>query len=442
MTIFPKLIVAISNYAAFLLHVNQTATGQYKFSGIYGKYVELILIAWKGEYEILFCNDFDLGAKDPSGNWTGQIGAVSRGEADIGISHISISEKRMEVVDFSTAYSMEALTFAAQKWSEDDIFQFLLLFDKAVWVSLFVSLISLSVFFFLILEGKENYSYILLNAFANIIGKSLDLHKDLFRWKLLLGCWLLCAFVVSCSYSAVLLSFLTLPPQSKIVKDFRDLSEAIQKSNHRAYSAKFTLTVPFMVNSEADYLQKIGNAIMKNEWYIDFDSLLKEHDPKTVLIMTRSVLNFLFGTGDLKSLYHISSDDLFVVPVGIPMNKNFCCGSRINNIVSRIASAGLHEKVLNDVSFRYWLDIFSKFMTKKDQNSRPLSVIDLRGSFAILCICLGFSLIVLFGEIIFERIQRIKKETIHNQKPVQYKFENPHKITWLKIVWISFQKRR
>ncbi|GBM81715.1 hypothetical protein AVEN_83425-1, partial [Araneus ventricosus] len=87
----PYLIVAVTNFALYNLYVNQTATGQYKFSGIYGKYIELVLEAWKGEYEILFCEDFDIGKRDSSGNWTGQLGAIARGEADIGISHMSIS---------------------------------------------------------------------------------------------------------------------------------------------------------------------------------------------------------------------------------------------------------------------------------------------------------------------------------------------------------------
>ncbi|KAF8763758.1 Glutamate receptor U1 like protein [Argiope bruennichi] len=365
MSKIPKLFVAICNYAAFQLHVNQTAKGQYTFAGFYGKYVELVLEAWKGEYEIIFTKDFDLGVKDSSGNWTGQIGAVARGDADIAISVMPILEDTFRDLEFSTAYTLEEVSFAAQKWSEDDIFQFLMLFDKAVWVSLFISLISLSVLFFLILEGKKNYSYVLLNAFANVIGKSSDLEKDLFRWKFITGCWLLffpvVLFVVSLQLSAVLLSFLTLPPQSKVLKDFRDLSEAVQRGSHRAYIAERAAQFPFIVNSKVDYLHKIGNAIIKNKWYIDFNSVLNEHDPKAVMIMARSALNFLFGSGDLKQLYRKSTDNLFVVPIGVALKKNFCCGSRINKIVSRIESAGLREKILKDVSFRYWLDIFSKF---------------------------------------------------------------------------------
>ncbi|KAF8763757.1 putative glutamate receptor like protein [Argiope bruennichi] len=420
MSKIPKLIVAISNFAAFQLHVNQTAKGQFTFEGYYGKHIELILEAWRGEYELFFCKDVDLGVKDSSGNWSGQIGAVARGDADIAISVIPILESTFSDVAFSTAYTLEEVSFAAQKWSEDDIFQFLMLFDKAVWVSLFISLISLSVLFFLILEGKKNYSYVLLNAFANVIGKSSDLEKDLFRWKLLLGCWLLCAFVVSCSYSAVLLSFLTLPPQSKVLKDFRDLSEAVQRGSHRAYCANRTVNIPFMINSEADYLQKIGNAIVKNEWYIDYNSLFKGHDPKSAFIMTRSALNFLFGTGDLKQLYHRSTDNLFIVPIGVALKKNFCCGSRINKIVSRIESAGLREKILKDVSFRYWLDIFSKFTKNEDQGIHALSLRDLRGSFVILSVGLGLSLIVFLGEVIIERVQRKKKEMNHSRTPVNH----------------------
>ncbi|GBN20783.1 hypothetical protein AVEN_135513-1 [Araneus ventricosus] len=158
----------------------------------------------------------------------------------------------------------------------------------------------------------------------------------------------------------------------------------------------------------------------KNNWYIDFDSLSAEgQDHKAAFIMTRSTLNLLFGASDM---HYISSDALFVVPIGIAMNKNFCCGSRINKIVKRIARAGLDVKLLKDLTFRYWLDIFSKFAKKKDQDTHSLSLRDLRGSFVILFIGLGCSMLVFLVEIFHGSVHRNKKEKNLYKKPVRYEF--------------------
>ncbi|GBM43088.1 hypothetical protein AVEN_126174-1 [Araneus ventricosus] len=147
--------------------------------------------------------------------------------------------------------------------------------------------------------------------------------------------------------------------------------------------------------------------------------LLRDKINKAAFIMTHSTLNFLFGASDM---HYISSDILFVVTVGIAMNKNVCCGFRINKIVTRIARAGLDEKLLKDISFRYWLDIFSKFVKKKDQGTHTLSIRDLRGSFVILFIGLGCSMLVFLVEVFHGYVHRNKKEKSFYRKPVRYEF--------------------
>ncbi|GFS92342.1 lig_chan-Glu_bd domain-containing protein [Nephila pilipes] len=402
-----KLIAAVTRYPR-VLEVTQVADGRYEFRGIYAKYMEIVLSAWKGGYQIKFCEDEDLGTKDKNGTWSGQIGMVSKGEADIGMSLIGILKQRAEVVDFSTAYSMEAVAFASYKTSLEGMFQFLQLFDVATWIWIFVTIVILSVVTFLILRGKETFPFVFFNTFSNVLGKSSHLRVRKFKWKLFLAVWFLCAFVISSSYSAVLLSFLTLSPPSRAVTTLKDIAEAI-RSGHRAFSGKHTFTIPFLINSEDEDLKFIGTSIRRNEWYHDWKATFAGRmlRPGDIYFSSRNILRLLYGNSES---IHVSPNVLFVVPIAVAMNKNFCCASDLNEILLRIAAAGLEGKILKDESYKFWLENFSNSM-KNIEKSPTLSVHDLSGAFIILLVGLILSLLVFSGEAFYGSRNRKKKQS-------------------------------
>ncbi|GFQ78895.1 lig_chan-Glu_bd domain-containing protein [Trichonephila clavata] len=399
-----NLTVAVTRYPR-VLEVTQSGDGQYEFRGMYAKYLEILLSVWKGGYQINFCENEDLGTKDKNGTWTGQIGMVSRGEADIGMSLIGILEQRTKVVDFSVAYSMEAIAFASYKMPLEGMFQFLQLFDLATWISIFITLILMSLVLFLILKRKETFSYIFFNTYSNVLGKSLLLHKDVFKWKPFLGLWFLCAFVMSSSYSAVLLSFLTLSPPSKTLHTLNDVADAIRKGL-RAFSGKHTFIVPFLINSKDEDLKFIGSSIAQNEWYHDWKATFagKMIQPNDIYFSSRNMLRLLFG--NIKSI-HISENVLFVVPIGVAMNKNFCCASYLNDILLRMAAAGLEGNILSFESYKFWVQNFDNLIEKKE-NLLALSMHDLVGAFIIFLVGITISLLVLLGEVFYEYTHQLR----------------------------------
>ncbi|GFY45826.1 lig_chan-Glu_bd domain-containing protein [Trichonephila inaurata madagascariensis] len=404
-----KLTVSVTRYPR-VIEVTQIGDGQYEFRGMYAKYLEILLSAWKGGYQLKFCEDEDLGTKDKNGTWTGQIGMVSRGEADIGMSLIGILEQRTKVVDFSVAYSMEAISFASYKMPLEGMFQFLQLFDLATWIAIFITLIILSLVLFLILKGKNTFSFIFFNTYSNVLGKSLLLHKNVLKWKPFLALWFLCAFVMSSSYSAVLLSFLTLSPPSKTLHTLNDVADAIRKGL-RAFSGKHTFIVPFLINSKDEDLRFIGTSIAQNEWYHDWQATFagKMIQPKDIYFSSRNMLKLLFG--NIKSI-HISENVLFVVPIGVAMNKNFRCVSHLNDILLRMAAAGLEGNILSQESYKFWVQNFDNLIERKE-NPLALSMHDLVGAFIIFLIGLTISLLAFSAEVFYGYIHRVKMQKKH-----------------------------
>ncbi|GFS94008.1 lig_chan-Glu_bd domain-containing protein [Nephila pilipes] len=401
-----KLIAAVTRYPK-VIEVTQTDDGRYEFRGLYAKYMEILLSAWKGGYEIKFCEDEDFGSKNKNGTWTGQIGMVARGEADIGMSLIAILYERTQVVDFSVAYSMEAIAFISHKIQLEGIFQFLQLFDVATWISIFVTLIFLSAVIFLIFRGTASFPFIFFNIYSTVLGKSLLLPDYIFKWKLFLAVWFLCAFVLSSSYSAVLLSFLTLSPPSRALVTFKDVANAMKKG-FRAFAGKHTFVASYMSHSEDKHLRFIGTNIQKNEWYHDWKTMLsgKMLPQGDIYFSSRNMLSLLYGNSE--SLY-ISLHTMLVVPIGVIMNKNFCCASELNEILLRMVSSGLEGKLLKDESYKFWLEYFSKPM-KESQETLSLSIHDFSGAFIILCTGLTISLLFFLGEVFYGYIHRKKKE--------------------------------
>ncbi|GFT02467.1 lig_chan-Glu_bd domain-containing protein [Nephila pilipes] len=401
-----KLIAVVTRYPK-VIEVTQADDGRYEFRGLYAKYMEILLSAWKSGYEIKYCEDEDFGSKSKNGTWTGQIGMVARGEADIGMSLIGILPHRTEVIDFSVAYSMEAIAFASHRIQMEGMFQFLQLFDVATWISIFVTLIFLSAVIFVILRGKESFPFIFFNIYSNVLGKSLFLHEYVLKWKFFLAMWFLCAFVISSSYSAVLLSFLTLSPPSRALVTLKDVADAVRKG-FRVFSGKHTFTIPFLIGSEDEDLRLIGTSIKNNEWFHDWKAMLsgKMLHPGDVYFASRNMLRLLYG--NTESIY-ISHNAVFVVPIGVIMNKNFCCASKLNEILLRMTSSGLEGKILKDESYKFWLQYFSKSVPVR-QESRALSIQDFFAAFIILCIGLTISFLVLLCELLYEYMHRKIKQ--------------------------------
>ncbi|GFT02462.1 lig_chan-Glu_bd domain-containing protein [Nephila pilipes] len=391
-----RLVMAVTRYPR-LLESSQSADGRYKFHGALGSYLDIVLSSWKGGYDVVFCENETMGLKDKSGNWSGQIGMIVRGEADVGMSIMAITEERSEAVDFSTAYTMDAVTFAAHKIPQDNVFQFLRLFDITTWIAILVTLIALSSLIYLINGRKESYIATILYVSSILFGKSLFVNKNVFKCKPLIAVWFLCALVLSLSYSVILLSFITLPPPRKPLNSLFELSEYVKRGS-TVYSGERTIIIPFLIESKDKRLQLMGEAMKRNRWYHNWKEILngKPLEFGSAFFSSRKFMKLLFS--HIESI-HVSSDLLFVVPLGVAMSKSFCCASELNRILLRTAAAGLEEKIVKDESYKFWLEILSKsYQTKEDFHS--VSIQDLFGVFILLFIGLMCSFLVLLCEII------------------------------------------
>ncbi|GIZ02056.1 lig_chan-Glu_bd domain-containing protein [Caerostris extrusa] len=197
----------------------------YLADGVEAEFLQILSETLKFRYKLITPRDGQWGKKMANGTWTGMTGLLVRGEADMAMCQVIISEDRKTAIDYSYAY--EIVKLCQVFWSE---------------------------------------------AFAGCLPHSsewISVHSIVgFRDYVLWGTWIAAISFLSRSYTAVLLSFLTLPLQESTIRDYDQLARAISGGNYRSLSFKGAIIRDMMESSSIESVQLIVSAMNKNEWYV------------------------------------------------------------------------------------------------------------------------------------------------------------------------------
>ncbi len=148
------------------------------------------------------------GVPIKSGIWTGVIGAVHNGTADIGIAHVTLTYGRYAIIDHCTVFINEPHYISAKPRQLSSIWNLIKPFDKYVWATLpcMCGIIA-------ILLKRLNGKCSLLEAFLCIYGMIMGQMKIFFISGLHQHFWVNClffAFFISsayeCNFRAYLMS--------------------------------------------------------------------------------------------------------------------------------------------------------------------------------------------------------------------------------------------
>nr|XP_015927423.1 glutamate receptor ionotropic, delta-1-like [Parasteatoda tepidariorum] len=398
---FPKILkIAVVEFSN--LKFSLTSDGVMKFSGVEGRLLGTILDALHVIPEIVTPHDFEWGSLKEDGNWTGMIGLVHRGEADIALSSIAQSFERMRDVDFSMSYTMTDTTFAVERPGEiSKGFVFMLPFSLEIWIITFAFIIAYPLLIRLFLSNNS-YAYLWLNTVGNILKQPSEIANKPWYNRIIQATWLLFAFSISCFYSAVLLSFLTFPIEGDLIRSFKQLSEAVTDSKLDCYVVRGTLTISKLLNLEDEHLKRLGESIIRNNWLekpkpncsFNFCNAAKTG---SAYLSLRELLEKYFG---LRLDMYISKDSLGITPVAIAINPNFCCGKKLDDVLYRLIESGIYRKFVQDESLKSYIE-FSKNATFVKDNFKPLLLHELIGAFMMLVFGLTISCFVFICEVLY-----------------------------------------
>ncbi|GFU06366.1 uncharacterized protein NPIL_41361 [Nephila pilipes] len=402
MNISNRIKVSIVQVPEFL-EISRSEDGTMKLSGMEGKFLQIILTALGLKYYFVIPEDKDWGSLQSDGHWSGMIGMIVKEQADMAFSFLSVTEDRWKVVKFSTSYIVDGSNLISFKPGNiRPPFAYLYAFDVYTWISLFTVLVIMSVLLAKIQNKTCSMGGTFFNLLANMIRQPLSLLVNSRSCNILVMFWLLYSLIVSYSYSATLLSFLTKPMQGKPIRTVLELSRVVQKGTHQVHVLPFLL--PFLLHSHEEHVVQLGQTIKQNQWIINKSKM------RTTRYVTDHSSQFMKGT--MATLYFGNRDDIFITSetvivsaLALAHSKQFCCASKLNSIISRLSSAGIYQKLLSDGSIRMFLKSCNSFVYS-DDTYHSLLLEDLVGVFLLLGIGYSSSFVVLFVEILYSRKHR------------------------------------
>ncbi|GBN73945.1 hypothetical protein AVEN_214691-1 [Araneus ventricosus] len=393
---FPSVLKVAVVPIKYVFEINRNANGETEISGLEASFLKILSSFLGFKYDIIISNEY--GIPFENGTWTGIMGVLQKGEADISLS-ISLSEGRANVAQFSKTYGKEDATFAISKpeTSIDD-FWFIHPLDSITWGLIFVSLVATSAALSLI--NKRSSIQMLSILLSTLLKQPFTNLKP----STLLALWLLVSTILAFGYSAVLLSNLTLPPKQKDIRNFEELSEAVQLGNYQCYTVRGSVMVNLMRTSKQRHIRLLIDAIDKNDWFVDNNELLhwEKMAKNTALIYHRSALEMFTKRWGSEG-YKISADVFVSMEYAMALRKGFCCTDKFDKILSRIEAFAI-RKIIYD---KMLLAVGEAHETSsEDSNHRPIKFENIKGLMTGGLISYLIAFILLCAEVIhFKRNQ-------------------------------------
>ncbi|XP_055932887.1 ionotropic receptor 21a-like [Argiope bruennichi] len=372
------------------------------FSGIEGELLKLLAERLNFKYTLLLPTDGQqFGFKDSSGTWTGVKGMVARGEVDLTVSHLGITEEVFKIAEMSAPYFDDHKTFASDLPHSLPKYTVLIRpFSAYVWIAI--------VFCFAFIPLIFHYLTILKQIKCKDIAEKVDdarpaKHNSLIRATGILdGFLLISKTLLIFIYTSVILSAFTVERKGNVIRTAEELAPLLESRTYKCMLLKGTVIPNILMRSNLKHLRTIGSVIKNyHDIYIPAEYQIKPFEEKRVVIGSKLLLQIMHGSSK-----YISHDSLDVASKGVIMKKGFCCMDRFNTVLLRIVSGGFYEKFIRDITSPQEIRISS--ILPRTNTVIKLDLNDLSSIFFVLIIGYISSFALLLLEIVHNQWRRKK----------------------------------
>lgn len=403
---FPNFlrIAIVTNMNIFKINKSRTDYVQ-AIGGLEYPFLKILSEALRFNYSLKIPDDGQWGTakKDGTGDWSGMIGLVQRNETDIAVSKIGIANERMAVVDFSYPYGIESLRFGTKppdlRSKEVAVF---LPFDATLWIGILMALFCVIFTFKLVTFGTP-IARAFLFFYGNLLMKSQTLNYRKLQVKILVGSWFLSSMILSYSYMAVLLSFLTIHLKEQTVSDNFELLEALNTKEYKCVTLAGSSLLMTLLSSKDETVLAIAKQIDVNEWLIkptEIEVATTLNQPNIAVVVPEYDFGILF-----EEQVFVSKDSFCPIFWGIALSKNFCCKRKLDSLIHRLTAAGLYNKLRSDFLFHSQMK-YSKLMSRKTVGFKQLNQQDVQGAFIALIFGCILSCISFAAEVIYDKVKK------------------------------------
>ncbi|KAG8199707.1 hypothetical protein JTE90_022156 [Oedothorax gibbosus] len=388
---------------------------QVRFTGgVEALFVDMLSKGLKFKYQLFVPPDRQWGRLSESGNWTGMIGMVQHNVTDLAIGDLTITESRSKVVDF-VPYAIEETTFATRLPKQIIRHTFYLdPFRWEVWLTWLVLVAILPFVFQKLMKKRVSVCRLMFTMIGNLFHQPISFSIVAARDRFVLGIWILFSLLLSSSYTALLLSSLTVPTHENGIRTLRALSAAVAGGRYKCMTNLGSANVEFLAESPSRHLRVLGKNIIQMKWFSksrnevaapaeieEFEAIL---GPKWFFLLE-------YGEAPFTNKY-LFKEFVAVWNIGIAVNKGFCCKKALETYITRMVNIGIFEKLYNDKLFETRI----KFMTNgppKMKSQKVLSLEELFGAFKLWgagCILASFiQFVIIVIQCFKRRVKRYKR---------------------------------
>ncbi|KAG8183873.1 hypothetical protein JTE90_005335 [Oedothorax gibbosus] len=417
----PKLKVAYLPNKHILQIANNTAK---TLTGIEGKLLQTVSDVLKFELELVIPPRREFGAISSDGvNWTGLIGMVQTQEADLAIGSLSVTYDRLGVVDFSSPYTVQDVTFLIKSPEQfHDANHLFSPFGFWVWMSILIVLAVIPAVFGMLVSERLTYGRLFFEMLGSLLKQPVTFSREPARVKPLFCLWSFFTLVITSCYSSILLSFLTTPLLEKSISSLEQLSWAVKNDGYRCLAEKGSSIPKIMRSAEQPHLKHIGESILEHSWNYQISDFAegKVSLQKTVVFNVNFKLQMIKSMLDTDAI-EISKDIVTSWTIALAVRKGFYCKTLLDRTITRIVEVGLLDKFQADEWYKLSLSSQKESIPKK-KVARGLMLKEVFSSFLVLGSGMVVSGIAFVFECVWFRI--CENENCYNKHMVRKKHKS------------------
>lgn len=378
---FPKLlkIAVLQLYQMIELQLNQNNSIELK-SGTDANLIKDMSKSIGFDYVICTPADGEWGRRKPDGNWTGTLGMLDRGEVDMAVALLSITEDRYKSFTF-IPYTIFQFVFVTNKpnFYKPVTSRFGSPFQTEVWIACLSSFLAIALMLWFTSRRDCSFIDAVTKSLKILLRQDLTIRRYSFATRTVVGNWKIASMILTLSYSSVLLSFMTLPVRDEGIRTIDELSEAVINRDYKFLYTEGSIALELL--SRSPKLSSVTEKFMKmkDNWTYEFvDGSSPQHfDSKTALFGPKIAFQMQYGVEPRTSKV-ITEDSITDMYIGVAVKKTFCCIKTLQKCISHITAGGIYDEYVRKVQTETSYDLPT---VSADDTIRPLSLTDLREVF-------------------------------------------------------------
>ncbi|XP_043208104.1 glutamate receptor ionotropic, delta-2-like [Amphibalanus amphitrite] len=343
-----------------------------------------------------------------NGTWHGLLASVVRAEADLALGGMSVTAERADAVHFLQEFTIVRSMFVSRRPPPLPAYLTVVApFTPSLWATVIGTLLAVSVALMVLRRSRLDAA--LLDTFRVLLGQSLSNTYLALADRLLIGVWMLIGFIIACSYTSSLTSFLVNGAPGRPVETMEELADsdyqlAVNPNNkvflewlHARESAVFSRVRSKLV-METRLATSLSSPATFSRAHV-FEDAFFEYVLSWMALKTNGSL----WREDL-----VPSRDRFMpTSLAIPVQRNAPYRHALSHAILRLSAAGLVQKWLQDALHGIHLRavranveacLTSVAHCRDKDHVKKISLQHVRGPFLLLLFGYGLALVVFIFE--------------------------------------------